>query len=213
MAHIPDGVLTLPVLLGAAGVTAAAVGLGLRGLDDRGILRVALLAAVFFAASLVAVPVGPSSVHLMLSGLMGVMLGLGVFPAVLVALALQAVLFGIGGLTTLGVNTLNIAGPGALVGLALGGLVRGLAARGRPARAGLVAGVGAALAVALTAGGVAAALAISAPEFVPVAKVLAVTYLPLAVAEAVITGVVVAFLARVEPKALHPVLATNGGQA
>ncbi|PTV95472.1 cobalt/nickel transport system permease protein [Rhodobacter aestuarii] len=201
MAHIPDGLLTLPVLIGTGALAAGGVALGLRALDDRAIPRVALLAAVFFAASLVAVPVGPSSVHLMLSGLMGVMLGWGIFPAVLVALALQAALFGLGGLTTLGTNTLNIALPGALVGMVLGPMIRSATS---PARAGALAALGAVLAVAGTAAGVALALFLSAPEFTPAVKVLGLTYLPLALVEAGVSGAIVTFLARVEPHALHP---------
>ena len=72
--------------------------------------------AAFFAGSLIAIPVGPSSVHLMLGGLIGLMLGTAAFPALFVALALQALLFGMGGLTTLGVNTLNMALPGVVLG-------------------------------------------------------------------------------------------------
>ncbi|MDB5642030.1 MAG: cobalamin biosynthesis protein CbiM, partial [Hyphomicrobiales bacterium] len=116
MAHIPDGVLSMPVLVGGAVVAAGAVGLGLKRISDRDIPRVAILASGFFALSLFAVPVGPSSVHLLLGGLMGVVLGSAIFPAVCVALLLQAVMFGFGGLTTLGVNIVNIALPGAVIG-------------------------------------------------------------------------------------------------
>ncbi|MBZ4023114.1 cobalamin biosynthesis protein CbiM [Rhodobacter sp. TJ_12] len=201
MAHIPDGLLGLPVLIGTGALAAGGVALGLRALDDRAIPRVALLAAVFFAASLVAVPVGPSSVHLLLSGVMGIMLGWGIFPAVVVALALQAALFGMGGLTSLGTNTLNIALPGALVGVVLGPMIRNAAS---PARAGALAALGSVLAVAGTAAGVALALFLSAPEFTPAAKVLGLTYLPLALVEAAVSGTIISFLARVEPRALHP---------
>lgn len=204
MAHVPDGILALPVLIGGGVIAAAGVAIGLRALDDRAIPRVALLSAVFFAASLVSVPVGPASVHLLLSGLMGILLGAGIFPAVLVALMLQAVLFGFGGLTTLGVNTVNIALPGALAGLVLGPAIR---AQAVPARAGALAGLGAALAVLATGVGVALSLWLSSPDFVPVARVMLVTYLPLACAEAAVTAVVVGFLARVEPRSLQPVFA------
>jgi cobalt/nickel transport system permease protein len=207
MAHIPDGLLSLPVLIGGAGLAAAGVALGLRALDDRAIPRVALVSAVFFAASLVSIPVGPSSVHLLLSGVMGVLLGLGVFPAVLVALALQAVLFGFGGLTTLGVNTLNIALPGALVGLTLSPAIR---RQTLPARAAVLAGLGSALAVLGTGAGVALALWLSSSDYVPVARVLLVTYLPLALAEAAVSAMVIGFLARVEPAALAPRLRVAG---
>ncbi|AWD22380.1 cobalt transporter CbiM [Fuscovulum blasticum] len=206
MAHIPDGILSLPVLIGGGALAAVGVGLGLRAIDDRAIPRVALLAAVFFAASLVSIPVGPSSVHLLLSGLMGLLLGMGVFPAVLVALALQAVLFGFGGLTTLGVNTVNIALPGAMAGLVLGPVIR---RQVRPVVAGALAGIGSALAVLATGGAVALSLWLSSSDYVPVARVLLATYLPLALAEAAVAAVVVGFLARVEPGALRPVAAAG----
>lgn len=201
MAHIPDGILSYPVLVAGGAVAAAGVALALRGLEDREIPRIAILGAVMFAVSLIAIPVGPSSVHLLLSALMGVMLGFGIFPAVLVALALQAVLFGFGGLTTLGVNTANIALPGAVAGLVLGPLVRRMA---NPWQAGAVAGAGAVLAVLGTGGMVALCLGLSAPEYMPAARVMIVTYLPLALAEGAVTATVVGFLRRVEPAALSP---------
>lgn len=202
MAHIPDGILSLPVLLGGAAVAVAGVGAGLRGLDDRAIPRIAMLSAAFFASALIAIPLGPTSVHLMLGGLMGVMLGRQVFAAVLVALVLQALLFGVGGVTTLGVNTMNIAGPAAAVGAVLGPWVR----RAPPARAGMIAGLGAGAAVLATGGLVAVELWLSAPEFLPVARVMGLTYLPLAGVEAAVTGAIVSFLARVAPEALAPAL-------
>ena len=98
MAHIPDGVLSAPVLIGGAALAVAGLALGLRSLDERDIPKTAILAAVFFTASLVAIPIGPSSIHLLLSGLMGLVLGTRAIPAVFVGLLLQAVLFGFGGL-------------------------------------------------------------------------------------------------------------------
>ncbi|ORE92556.1 cobalt transport protein CbiM [Stappia sp. 22II-S9-Z10] len=200
--HIPDGILSAPVLVGGAVAAAAGVGLALRRIDERAIPRVAILAAVFFAGSLIAVPVGPSSVHLVFGGLMGVMLGLGIFPAVLVALVLQAVLFGFGGLTTLGVNTFNIALPGALLGGLLGPMIRrasppGAAALAAVAGAGSVVGNG--VLVALT-------LRLSSPDYAPVASVVVATYLPLVLVEGAITAFAAGFLARVKPDALSPQL-------
>ncbi|MFT3689417.1 cobalt transporter CbiM [Paenirhodobacter sp.] len=196
MAHIPDGLLSAPVLIGGGVVAAVGVAVALRRMDDRAIVRVAILSAVFFTVSLFSVPLGPTSVHLLLAGLMGLMLGPGAFVAVLVGLVLQLLLFGIGGLTTLGVNTVNIALPGVLAGMAFGPMVR----RGRIGLAALAGG----LSVLGTGALVAASLWLSASEFVPVARVLWLTYLPLAVVEAVVTAVVAGFLARVEPAALNP---------
>lgn len=202
MAHIPDGILSAPVLIAGGVVAAAGVALGLRRLDDRMIPRAAILSAAFFAGSLVAVPVGPSSVHLLLAGLMGIMLGPATFLAVLVALLLQALLFGFGGLTTLGVNTVNIALPGVLFGMALGPVIRTTARPSVRMAAGALVG---ALAVLGTGGLVALSLWMSSTEYTPVASVVIATYLPLAVGEAFVTAAVVAFLARVQPDALRPV--------
>lgn len=198
--HIPDGILSAPVLLGGAVLAAGGVAMGLRQLDDRAIPRTAILSAVFFAGSLIAVPLGPTSVHLVFAGLMGIMLGWAVFPAVLVALALQAVLFGFGGLTTLGVSTVVVAAPGALAGVVFGPGIR----RAGPAQAAWRAGLAGALAVLGAAALVALALVLSAGDFAPVARVMAVIYLPLALVEAAVTAFAVGFLARVQPAALVP---------
>lgn len=198
MAHIQDGVLSIPVLAGGAAVAAVGLAVALRRLDERTIPRTAILAAMFFACSLVAIPVGPSSVHLLFSGLMGLVLGVLAIPAVMIGLLLQAVLFGFGGLTTLGVNTVNIALPGVLFGALFAPWVR----RTSAPMASLLSGICAALAVAATGCGVALALALSSSEFVPSAKIILVTYAPLMIAEALITGFAVGFLKRVKPEVL-----------
>ena len=167
MAHIPDGLLSAPVLVSGAVAAVVGVGLGLRRLDERLIPRAGILAAALFVGSLVAIPVGPTSVHVLLSGLMGLMLGVAAFPAVFVMLLLQALLFGFGGLTTLGVNTVNIALPGVAFAALLGPMIR-RADNGRAALAGLLG----ALSVAGTGGLVALSLALSSSDYTPVASVL-----------------------------------------
>ena len=203
MAHIPDGILSAPVLIGGTALALGGLALGLRKLDDRTIPKTAILAAAFFAGSLFAIPVGPSSVHLMLGGLIGLMLGTAAFPALFVALALQALLFGMGGLTTLGVNTLNMALPGVVLAAALGPTLRRTNSTGTRT---LMAALIGALAVLGTGALVALTLFVSSSDYVPVASVLLATYLPLALAEGFITAVVVGFLARVRPDALEPAL-------
>jgi cobalt/nickel transport system permease protein len=109
--HISEGVLSAPVLIsgGVLAVVGTAVGLRKINLDD--IMPAALLSSAFFVASLVHVPLGPGSVHLVLSGLLGLVLGWACFPAILTGLFLQAVFFQFGGLTILGVNTVTMAAP------------------------------------------------------------------------------------------------------
>ncbi|GAB5377944.1 MAG: cobalt transporter CbiM [Acuticoccus sp.] len=206
MAHFPDGIVSAPLLVVDGVIAAAGVAWALRRIDDRAIPRVAVLSAVFFAGSLVAIPVGPSNVHLLLSGLMGIMLGVGVVPAVCVALLLQTMLFGIGGLTTLGVNTVNIALPGLVVGLLAGPAVRRAAS---VARASLLAGLGGAAAALATGALVAFSLWVSSSDYVPVASVLMATFVPLAIGEGAIAAVVVGFLRRVQPDALRPRLSAG----
>ncbi|HEY5717706.1 MAG TPA: cobalt transporter CbiM [Motiliproteus sp.] len=198
MAHIPDGILSAPVLIGGALATATLVGIATRKLDYERIPQAAVLTAACFVASLVTVPVGPSSVHLLLNGLMGALLGWAAIPAVLVALLLQAVFFGYGGLLVLGVNAFNIALPALLCSLLIA--PRLSCAEGRSlfvwgAAAGAVGVLGTALLLC-------ASLVLSGPEFLPAGQVIVATYLPLLLAEAFVTGATLRFIQRVAPELL-----------
>lgn len=194
MAHIPDGVAAIPVLVAGAGLSLGGMALGLRQLTPERLPKAAMLSALFFVASLVHFPVGVSSVHLLMGGLAGILLGWAAFPAIAVGLVLQAALFGFGGVVVLGVNLANIALPAVLAGLL------GRRLLGRPALAGAVAAGGA---VAGTAGMVALSLALSGREFLVAGQALAVTYVPLMAVEAVATAAMVGLLAKVKPEALE----------
>ena len=197
MAHLPDGVLSAPLLIGGAAASAALLALALRRLDDTRVPQAAVLAAAFFVSSLISVPVGPASVHLLLNGLMGLLLGWLAVPALLVALALQLIFFGHGGLTALGVNTFNLVVPALLVAL----LLRPWLRRRSPPLFWIGAAAGA-LGVLGTAALVALSLALSDPAYGAAARVLPLVYLPLAVLEAAVSGTVIAFLGRVDPQSL-----------
>ena len=196
MAHIPDGVLSLPVLAAATLAGAGGLTLGIRQLGDRDIPRTALLAAVFFVASSLAIPLGPTSVHLLLGGLTGLMLGWKAFPAIFVGLLLQALLFGFGGLTTLGADLVNMALPGVLLATA----IRPLIDAACPARSAVLAGIVAALSVLITAGLVGLEIALSEPAFTPALGLMAIAYLPLAAIEASISAFVTLYLLKVKPE-------------
>lgn len=199
MAHIPDGVLSAPVLIAGATISLGLVGTALRRLDYDRLPQAAVLSATFFVASLINVPLGPSSAHLLLNGLMGLLLGWTAVPALLVALILQAAFFGFGGLVVLGVNTLNVALPALLCAGLLGPR---LGPRSTPRQAfqiGLMAGV---LGVLLTGVMVAISLGLSGEAYVPAAKILVAVYVPLAIVEGLITATIVAFLSRVAPETL-----------
>ncbi len=198
MAHIPDGVLSAPVLITGAVVSVGLLAIALHRLDYDRLPQTAVLSAAFFVSSLINIPIGPSSVHLLLNGLMGLMLGWTALPALFVALVLQAAFFGYGGILVLGVNTMNMALPALLCALLLTPLMRRVAS----SRLYWIGAAAGGLGVLMTGALVALSLALSGEAFLPAARVLVVTYLPLALVEAVITGTVVAFLGRIAPELL-----------
>lgn len=198
MAHIPDGVLTAPVLITGALVSAGALAIALKRLDYERIPQAAVLSAAFFVASLISIPVGPSSVHLILNGLMGVVLGWAAVPAILVALVLQAVFFGFGGLVVLGVNTMNMALPALVCAALYGQRLRAPDCR-RPFLLGAMTG---GTGVLLTGLMVTCSIAFSSEAFLPAARVILITYIPLMIAEAAVTGAAIGFVRRVSPELL-----------
>ena len=113
--HVVDGAVSSSVLVGGAVLSIGGLVMGLRQVTPENLPRVGVLSAVFFVASLIHVPLGFSSIHLVLNGLSGIILGWAAFPALFVALVLQAVFFGFGGVSVLGVNTFNIAAPAVAV--------------------------------------------------------------------------------------------------
>ena len=115
--HISDGVLTTPWIAGGFVVAALLALVGSFRIRDEEIPRIALLTAAFFVASLLHLRVGPTSVHLLLNGLIGVILGWRAALAVPVGLFLQAALLGHGGFSTLGVNSCVMELPALLAGV------------------------------------------------------------------------------------------------
>lgn len=198
--HIVDGALSNPVVIGGAALAVGGIALGLRRLTLETIPAAGVLTASFFVASLIHVPVGPSSVHLILNGLVGVVLGWAAFPALFVGLLLQAAFFGFGGITVLGVNTLNIALPAVLIG----SLLRPMIARSAPRGAAVWGGLAGGLAILGTTLMVALSLALSGEAFVVAAKLVVIAHLPIVVVEALLTGTAVFLAARVKPELFAP---------
>jgi cobalt/nickel transport system permease protein len=158
------------------------------------------MSAAFFVSSLIHFRLGPGSVHLTLPGLMGVVLGPLAPLAIIIGLLFQAVMFGHGGVTTLGVNAVAMATPA----LAIHYGYRAFAATGasnmaRLAAAGLLTGAG----VLCGAGIMMAALAVSAREFAGIAAVFTAAHAVLALIEGAVTAVALDQLRRVRPEALQ----------
>lgn len=199
--HIPDGVLSgspegIAVL--GAGVLLAGVGtaIGLVRMDYHHMPRVAMLSSAFFVASLINVPVGTMNVHPVLNGLMGLVLGWAAFPAMLVALFLQAMFFGFGGLTTLGLNTLNMALPAVVCHYVFR---RAMASPRDKVVFWAAAGAGAA-SILLSACLMAASFALAGKAFGLISRMTLLAYPPIALIEGFLTASVILFLRRVRPE-------------
>ena len=197
--HISDGVLSPPVLIAGAGIAAIGTAIGLKKMDSKKAPEVAVLSSAFFVASLIHIPVGPTSTHLVLNGMMGLMIGWVSFPAMLVSLFLQAILFQFGGLTTLGVNTVNMAVPAVVVFY----LFRKMVKSNKPSlyfTGGFLSGV---LAILLSILLVSLSLLTTEKGFLPVARVFILTHVPVMLIEGIVTAFVVGFIKRVSPEILE----------
>ena len=96
--HLSEGVLhSSTLLIGAVGAVLG-LAIGLKKMTGDKLALTALFSAAFFVASTIHIPVGIGSVHLILNGIAGLFLGWRVFPAFLIALTLQALMFSFGGI-------------------------------------------------------------------------------------------------------------------
>ncbi|MDY7078487.1 MAG: cobalt transporter CbiM [Chloroflexota bacterium] len=213
--HIPDGVLPVAVSITGYATTGAATWYSLRKINQKenpqeSIPKASLLTAAFFVASWIHIPIPPTSVHLVLNGLLGAVLGYYAFPAILIGLFFQAVMFQHGGLTTLGVNATMMGIP-ALLAYFLFRLRNFVNTSGKASQVwngvfGFLAG----------AGGLGVAVLIFSfllTTFIPAhldaaterASIYALTlaHVPLMFLEGVFTTLVVIFLQRVSPELLE----------
>jgi cobalt/nickel transport system permease protein len=202
--HLAEGVLSTPILVTGASFTITGVAIGLRHLDYERIPQVAVLSAAFFTAALIHVPIGVSSVHLILHGLMGLILGWAVFPAILIALLLQAILFGFGGLSVLGVNVFNMAFP-ALLGFYLFNQPIRTQSLRRAWLYGFATGM---VAIAFSAMMIGLCLWSNGEAFLPIVQLILLAHLPIMLIEGFITATIVVFLRQVRPELLMVPLET-----
>jgi cobalt/nickel transport system permease protein len=210
--HISDGVLSGPWLLGGFLVAGLLALLAAQRVRDEEIPRIAVLSAAFFVASLMHVRLGPTSVHLLLNGLVGVVLGRRAPLAILVGLGLQAVLLGHGGFTTVGVNACVMTLP-ALLAAGLFALSKRLpwmsgpqTPGGRTVRRVLTWAVGCGIGMtAVLTTLVLNALVLlwgGAEDWHQIVALVFLAHLPIVVIEGVVLGFTVNFLARVKPEML-----------
>ncbi len=197
--HISDGVLPLSVTIGGYAAGAALVAWSARRTHNEEMPKLAVMTAAFFVASLIHVPFGPTSVHLIIPGLAGALLGPSAFLSIGLGLLLQSLLFQFGGLTALGANALMMGLPA----LACGWFFQKFkgCAVGRQATVGGIAG---ALGTVLAAIILALLLATGGEDFFGVAKIALLAHVPVIIVEGAVSAFTIGFLARVKPALLQP---------
>ena len=197
--HISDGVLSAPVWIGGYVVTVGIAAICSKKMKTEDMPKMAVMTSAFFVASLIHIPLGPTSVHLILNGLVGIILGPLSFISILVGLTLQAFLFQHGGITTIGANSIMMGVP-ALLSYRIFSLHKRFRFRLSET---IFAGVAGASGVFLGTLILTALLVTTGSEFIGVAKYAALAHLPIMIIEAIITGFVVSFLMKVKPEILE----------
>ena len=195
--HIAEGVLSGSALIAGAGATALGTAAGLKKMEDEDIPQVAVVAAALFVASLIHIPLGPTTVHLVLNAIAGILLGWKVFPAFLAAIFLQSILFQFGGLIVVGVNTLLVAFPAVLVHYLFLFLVKNKKNKQWLGIGGFICGAVSILATAILLMG---ALLFTHESFYQLARLILASYLPLMIIEGLITAFCLLFLYQVKPE-------------
>jgi cobalt/nickel transport system permease protein len=202
--HISDGVVTAPWLVGGFVLAGLLALLAAYRVRDEEIPRIAVLSAAFFVATLMHLPLGPTRVHLLLNGLVGVVLGRRAPLAIFIGLGLQAALLGHGGFTTIGVNACVMTLPALLAAALFAGLRR-LPWFGRNGNAltwlcGCLLGMISVLATLMLQAMV--LLWGGAEDWHQIVWLVFYAHLPIVALEGVVLGFTVSFLARVKPEML-----------
>lgn len=104
--HISDGVLTLEVAIVSSIVAFGFFVYSFKNLSNEKIALASAFSALFFVTSFIHIPFGPTQIHLMLIGFIGMFLGSVAIFSISLALILQALLLGFGGLSSIGANIL-----------------------------------------------------------------------------------------------------------
>lgn len=210
--HIADGFVPPAIWIGGYGIAGVATWLSLRQIQrqpdpSQGIPKASLLTAAFFVGSSLSIPVPPASVHLVLNGLLGVVLGSYAFPAILIGLFFQAVLYGHGGISTLGANAVLMGLPAVVAGQIFR-LRQGVSWGSRRLRLGLFGFVGGAVGLGLATlifyGVSLLTLPMGLDQTTERGALLTISivHVPLMILEGGFTSFVVLFLDRVKPELL-----------
>jgi cobalt/nickel transport system permease protein len=180
----------------------AVSGVTLRKLDMKELPKISVVTAVFFVATLINIPLGPVSIHLILNGLVGVILGLSAFLSIFLGLILQTLLFGHGGFTTIGCNAILMGIPAIICGFIFS-LTKKSGNKALKIGMGAVAG---AIGTILSGVILASFLATSGEDFFGVAKMALGAHVPVMIVEGAVCAFAVSFLLKVKPEMVGGVI-------
>lgn len=197
--HISDGILSSEVVIASSIISIGFVFYSLKSIKNDNIAIIAAMGAIFFIASFIHIPLGPTQIHLVLLGVIGIILGSSVFLSILIALLLQATLLGYGGLSSLGANLLIMALPSFLIYLIIkNGLLNFLNKKLKYFSVGF-------LAVFLSTIILAFILALSKEEYLYASYTIVLANIPAMIIEGLITLFLINYLQRSIPTLLKEV--------
>jgi cobalt/nickel transport system permease protein len=197
--HLSDGAISLVWIASGYAGAAGLLAIAMWKVREEEIPRIGLLTAAFFVGSSLHIKLAllPTSVHLILNGLVGVILGRRAPLAIAVGLLLQCILLAHGGLTTLGLNTCIVAIPALIAGCAYP-VLRTLGLP--PFFRGIILGGGAA-ALAVTFNFLVLLFG-GKEDWSTLARLVLLAHLPVIVVEGLILGAIVQYLDKVKPELL-----------
>lgn len=188
--HLSEGILSTPIVATTTVGALALTGIMVKRLPYEKIPLVAMMSSAFFVASSFHIPLAGASVHLVLNGVLGAILGSYSVVAIALGLLLQFAFFAHGGLTSLGANILIFSLPALMVSwmiqrknmllLSLSGFV-GIA--------------GSAFLLSFL-------LFLCGKEFIQAAQIIFLSHIPVMIAEGIITIVLFRQIQRIKPELL-----------
>ncbi|MCF6147882.1 MAG: cobalt transporter CbiM [Candidatus Kuenenia sp.] len=196
--HISDGVLSPYIIITGWAVAVPSLAMSVKSLKPDKVGAYGVIAAAFFAGSTIHIPVGPFSMHLVLNGIAGLLLGWSAVTVITVGLLLQALFLGFGGLTVLGVNIAVMALPGTIIGVLGRHLMKQASAKKRPWIGSFAGGS----AVFISSVLLFVALSTTHASLAPLAKLVFLGHVPVMLIEGVISYWLVHFLQKVKPSLL-----------
>jgi cobalt/nickel transport system permease protein len=199
--HIAEGMLGIEICISGYAVAGGLTALALNNVKQEHALKISVMGACFFVSSLIHIPVPPTSIHLALLGLIGIILGLEAVLAIGVGLFFQALLFQHGGLSTLGVNLCIMGLPAVCSALLFKPLIKKW--KNRQNLLIVTGAILAALCIVLATVLMALVLIAAGSEFSVLVVLISVPQGLLALIEGVITGLILKSLLKLKPELIN----------